>query len=332
MINNPNVSKILALYEYLEKVPYDVTRTELYSASDIYEGYDPEKPETFENCYDTRVYRHFMSMGKLTTDLKESVARMLHDHKMYLSIVNYFREHNYMQFVGVMGGHALLRTDTMYREVVYLCKKMTEIGFNMLSGGGPGAMEATHLGALMAGRQEKDVEDVLKMLSVAPSFRDITWLSSAFEVLRKYPQPKYESLGIPTWLYGHEPPTPFATHIAKFFLNSIRESTILTIPFGGVIFTPGSAGTMQEIFQDAVHNHYLSYGYSSPMIFLGTKFWTKDVPLYPLLEKLMDSGQYKNLNLALTDDYDEVMQILLDFQEELKANTDKITISIPSKE
>ena len=46
----------------------------------------------------------------------------------------------------------------------------------------------------------------------------------------------------------------------------------------------------------------------------------------------MDSGQYKNLNLALTDDYDEVMQILLDFQEELKANTDKITISIPSKE
>ena len=31
------------------------------------------------------------------------------------------------------------------------------------------------------------------------------------------------SLGVPTWFYGHEPPNLFATRIAKFFTNALRE-------------------------------------------------------------------------------------------------------------
>ena len=146
-------------------------------------------------------------------------------------------------------------------------------------------------------------------------------------VADKYPQSDYVSLGIPTWLYGHEPSTPFATHIAKFFANSIREHNILTLPFGGIIYTPGSAGTMQEIFQDAVQNHYLSFGFPSPMIFLGTEFWTEEVPAYPLLQHLMKTGKYKNLSLALTDDSEEVIQHLLDFQSDVKKHPEKYDIT-----
>ena len=40
-------------------------------------------------------------------------------------------------------------------------------------------------------------------------------------------------------------------------------------------------------FQNAVQNHYLSFGFSSPMIFLGSKFWSADIPIYPLLQGLM---------------------------------------------
>ena len=133
--------------------------------------------------------------------------------------------------------------------------------------------------------------------------------------MQRYPQSTYDSLGIPTWLYGHEPSTPFATHIAKFFENSIREDSILTLAFGGIIYTPGSAGTLQEIFQDAVQNHYLSFGFASPMVFLGKDFWTKEVPIYPLLEDMMARGKYKNLLLTLTDDEDEVVGALKNFQE-----------------
>ena len=132
--------------------------------------------------------------------------------------------------------------------------------------------------------------------------------------MRRFPQSEFVSLGVPTWLYGHEPSTPFATHIAKFFENSLREDSILTMAFGGIIFTPGSAGTMQEIFQDAVQNHYLSFGISSPMVFMGEKYWTEEMPVYPLLQQLMAAGKYKNLLLSITDDTEQIEKELKRFQ------------------
>ena len=94
----------------------------------------------------------------------------------------------------------------------------------------------------------------------------------------------------------------------------IREDNILTLAFGGIIYSPGSAGTMQEIFQDAVQNHYLSYGIASPMIFLGTQFWNYDMPIYPLLKHLVKKGKYKNLLLSITDSNEEIIQTLIDFR------------------
>ena len=326
MIDNVNLDDLKPIFDYLRSVPYNVSRTKLYTAAELYEGYNPEQPESFNTCCDTRIYRHYISKAKQTNDIKESIARTLHDQGVYVALGEFFRVHNYLKFVGVMGGHALLRRDLTYRQIVFLSKRLTELGFFMLSGGGPGAMEATHLGAWMAGYNDDDVEDALDIMSVAQSFCDPAWLSTAFEVKRKYPQTKYESLGIPTWLYGHEPSTPFATHIAKFFENSIREHNVLTLPFGGIIYTPGSAGTIQEIFQDAVQNHYLSFGFSSPMIFLGSRFWTEEVPAYPLLQTMMANGKYKNLSLTLTDDSEEVMKQLIKFQEMAQAHPEDFCV------
>ena len=175
-------------------------------------------------------------------------------------------------------------------------------------------MEATHLGAWMAGRETEEVEDALAILCEAPCFTDERWLETAMAVRKKYPQLDYESLGMPTWLYGHEPATPFATHIAKYFDNSIREDSIVTIAVGGIVYTPGSAGTMQEIFQEAVQNHYLSFGISSPMIFLGKDYWTNEIPVWPLLQDLVARGKYKNLRLTLTDDQEEVVEVITEFR------------------
>ncbi|MCR5818681.1 MAG: LOG family protein [Prevotella sp.] len=151
-------------------------------------------------------------------------------------------------------------------------------------------------------------------------FKDHKWMSSALGIMARYPQTRYESLGIPTWLYGHEPSTPLATHIAKFFENSVREDVILSIAVGGIIYTPGSAGTLQEIFQDAEQNHYLSMGVSSPMIFLDKHFWTEEVPVYSLIKHLLQKGKYQNLQLTLTDDMNEVETVLKEFQKNHQAN------------
>jgi hypothetical protein len=73
---------------------------------------------------------------------------------------------------------------------------------------------------------------------------------------------------------------------------------------------------MQEIFQDAVQNHYLSFGYASPMVFVGTDYWTDEMPVYPMLQQLVARGKYRNLLLTLTDNVDEVVDVIEDFAQD----------------
>jgi len=315
MITLPDYKRVEHIGQYLEDVPFNVSRQTLYSAEELYAGYDPDNEESRESCYDSIVYKHYLANGKHADSAQEALARSLHDHAVVVALDNFLALHDSRLNIGIMGGHALMRTDSMYRQIVLLSKTLTERGFLMMSGGGPGAMEATHLGAWMAGRSEGEVDDALQMLSVAPSLNDDGWLNSSFRVIRKYPQTKYESLAIPTWLYGHEPSTAFASHIAKLFENSIREDGLLKIAYGGIVYSPGSAGTVQEIFQDATQNHYISFGLSSPMIFLGRKFWTEEMPIYPLLQSLMEKGRYKNLLLSLYDSSEDIIAELERFRD-----------------
>ncbi len=316
MITNTGYEELNDVMAYLAEVPFDVSRKSLYHPAELYEGFDPVDDSSYSKCFDSIIYQRYASMGQHTNNVNELLARTLHDHCIHTALARFFKTYDHRRCVGVMGGHALLRTDKTYRDIALLSQRLTQAGFIMLSGGGPGAMEATHLGAWMAGFSSQDIEDALGTMMPAPSFRDAGWLPTAFSVIDKYPQQEYVSLGIPTWLYGHEPSTPFATHIAKFFENSLREDNILTLAFGGTVYTPGSAGTLQEIFQEAVQNHYLSFGFASPMIFLGKRFWTDEIPVYPLLENLMETGKYKNLLLTLTDDIDEAVATLQQFSQQ----------------
>ena len=297
-------------------LPFRAFRSGLYNAKSLYEGYRLGDPDSYKDCFDSKVYEHYLAAGKQTGDIKETLARILHDHSMNDGLDDFLRSFEERSIVGIMGGHGLSRCDESYRKVVMVSKKLTEGGSLMVSGGGPGAMEATHLGAWMAGRPDSEVEEALEMIAVAPSYKDRLWLETAFRVMERFPSPKYVSLGVPTWLYGHEPATPFATHIAKYFDNSTREDSILTISKGGVIYSPGSAGTMQEIFQDAVQNHYLSFGYASPMVFLGKEFWTEEMPVYRLMQYLIEKGKYNNLLLSITDSVDEIVSTIEDFRDQ----------------
>ena len=296
------------------RIPFDLFREQLYSAESLYKGYQLGKTVSFKECYDQQVYHHYLKAGKSATEIKETLARTLHDHSMTNAMNDFLAQFDEKQVVGIMGGHGLLRNEEAYRQVVMVSKTLAENDCLMVSGGGPGAMEATHLGTWMAGRTEVETDDALTILKEAPSYKDSRWLDTALQVMKKYPQEKYVSLGVPTWLYGHEPATPFATHIAKYFDNSIREDSILTIAKGGIIYSPGSAGTMQEIFQEAVQNHYLSFGYASPMIFMNKQYWTEEMPVYRLMQHLVDKGKYKNLLMTLTDSLDEIVKALLDFR------------------
>lgn len=296
-------------------LPYEVYPNHLYRAEDLYDHFVPGDPVSYELTKDRQIYKHFIKTGKYTTDLKESLARALHDQSITNALEDFIIHYDPKSIIAVMGGHQLPRTSTQYRKIVWLSKLLTEQGKLMISGGGPGAMEATHVGAWLAGKSESCVLHVLKMLSTAPEYHDKNWLSTAFEVIEKIDGGEKSSLGIPTWLYGHEPPTPFASHIAKYFTNSLRQEGLLAVAKGGIVFTPGSAGTLQEVFQEVTQNHYLTLGFASPMIFMDRAFWTRDWPVYPVLYKLSETDMLHHLDLGIYDSVFEIIEHLKRFYD-----------------
>ena len=291
-------------------VPFNTYLNELYTKETLYKNYIYGKPETYKNTLDYKVYDHYITTGIESENIKETLAQRLHDHSITNALNDFLKTYPKDKIVAIMGGHNLSRAEKGYKEVAFLSKVLTEKGYLMLSGGGPGAMEATHLGAWFAGKTETEINDAILILASAPNYKDELWLDKSFEVLAKYPVSTFESVGIPTWLYGHEPPTPFASKIAKYFANSVREDGLLAVAKGGIVFTPGSAGTIQEIFQDATQNHYLSHEVSSPMIFFNKHYWTIERPVYPLIEKLNNEEKYSDLKLSIHDTKEEVIEEL----------------------
>jgi hypothetical protein len=169
-------------------------------------------------------------------------------------------------------------------------------------------MEAANFGAYMANTSEDDFQNALRTLAQVPSFKQTGYIEQSQRVLDRHPS-GCESLAVPTWFYGHEPTNLFATHIAKYFSNSIREDGLLAISLFGVVYAPGSAGTTQEIFMDATQNHYGTFGYYSPMIFFGKRRYLKDTLLYPLLRQLSWGRKYAEM-LFITDDPEEVVEFI----------------------
>ena len=301
------------IFPHLE-VPYNVYPNRLYDKGSLYNGYDYRRPETYLSTLDKVVYDHYLLTGKETHNIKETLARRLHDHSITDSLQEFLTGFPEKRVVAMMGGHGLSRDSLSYRQITEISKLLTERGYLMVSGGGPGAMEATHLGAWFAGKPPSELEYAISHLSQAPTYDHPDWLPTAFQVLERFPDAEYLSLGVPTWLYGHEPPTPFATHIAKYFANSVREEGLLAIAKGGVIFAPGSAGTMQEVFQDIAQNHYESFGYASPMVFLNREYWSYERPVYPMIELMHLRGNLDHLDLGIYDSTEKVIAHIERFQ------------------
>lgn len=303
---------------------FDAHRSHLYLPEELFAGFDLNDPDGYHHTKDYEIYRQYKEQGgHKPASIFISLMRRLHDHSITDALEEAIAGR---KVVAVMGGHGMERQDAFYRKVATLSRQLSQKGFLMVSGGGPGAMEATHLGAYFAGRPEEELLKAIDEIKIRPpegkpgkEYADRDWLHRAWRIREKYPIPAgaeaiSKSIGIPTWLYGHEPPAPFATHIAKYFANSVREEGLLAIAEHGVVFAPGSAGTTQEIFQDATQNHYGSMGQISPMILFGVEHWTEKIPVWPLLQKVSKDKRYGEL-LALTDDEQEVLQRILDYDE-----------------
>ncbi len=171
-------------------------------------------------------------------------------------------------------------------------------------------MEAANLGARAVGVDGPTLAAAVRRLADVPDFRPSVerWAQVAFDVLSELPDGP-RTLGIPTWFYGHEPPNVFAGSIAKFFRNALREDTLLRACTSGIVFLPGAAGTVQEIFQDACENYYAEPGQRTPMVLVGREHWTSTVPAWPLLRSMAVARGYAE-RVWLVDSVEEVCDVL----------------------
>lgn len=288
-------------------LPYRPLRRNLYTWRELMEGYS--EPE--DNSVDLRIYEHF-SHSRECPNINEALWQRLHDFSIdegLRRLLN-FSDNGLprRKAVGIMGGHGTARTNPDYERTLRTAKKLTEAGYFVMSGGGPGIMEAANLGAYLGGVGEEDLQWAITTLASAPKYTDPGYQAAAYAILDRFPDGQ-ESLAIPTWFYGHEPSNLFATYIAKYFSNSIREDTLLALAYYGIVYAPGSAGTTQEIFMDATQNHYVTFDYVSPMVFLGTQRYTEETQLYPVIQQLAEGRDYAQY-LHLTDDPEEVVTFI----------------------
>jgi predicted Rossmann-fold nucleotide-binding protein len=172
-------------------------------------------------------------------------------------------------------------------------------------------MEAANLGAFLSTRPSSVLDSALASLGAVPSFTpDIgAWAAAAFEVIDAH-SPGVDSLGIPTWHYGHEPPNPFATAIAKYVRNATREATLLEVCDAGIVFLPGAGGTVQEIFQDACENYYADESSIAPMVLVGASYWTDELPAWPLLKRLA-RGRPMEQHVHLVDSVKDAVNLVV---------------------
>lgn len=307
-------------------LPFRPIRGDLYTAPELFAGFDPADPGSFAGTTDFAVYRWFVTSGGASSDQGFStMMQALHDNAVTQALRKFLLGR---RCVAVMGGHKLRRDDPQYAQVVRLSRHMVRFGLCPASGGGPGAMEATHLGARLANADDRTVSDALATLAAAPaipgSLKHLVgpdgrvsdqavaeahaWFAPAFQLAERLPAGG-PSLAVPTWHYGHEPSSPLAGGIAKYFQNSIREDGLLAIATEGVVFTPGKAGTVQEVFQDACQNYYRSFGRFSPMVFLGRAFWTEHMPVRAVLAALLDPADFRD-RVLFTDDEVEAAEFV----------------------
>jgi len=307
---SPQISAAIAagalIFPEVEGLPYDKYRSEMYHWQELNEELDGKSR-------DLRIYEHF-SASKYNPSMIESLCQRIHDHAMDDALRDYLMPDSDGDYkhkcIGIMGGHGTLRSDPYFLKTALVCQKLAALGYTIVSGGGPGIMEAANLGAYFAKYSSQQLTSVVSQIAAYPHYTDAGYHKAAEEALATYTDGT-ESLAVPTWFYGHEPSNLFATHIAKYFSNSIREDTLLAICLHGILFSPGSAGTTQEIFMDAAQNHYATFGYYSPMIFMSTERYQQQTALYETLTQLAKGTGYESL-VHISDDVEEVVQLFQD--------------------
>ena len=133
---------------------------------------------------DSAIYNHAKSINP--HNAVDTLALSIHDHAITDALEHVLAiDGRKQRTVGIMGGHSCMRNTTRFREVAHLAHQLTKAGFYVITGGGPGVMEAGNLGAYMANATAEELDEALDILSVADKYTHPLWFDTALKVLKK---------------------------------------------------------------------------------------------------------------------------------------------------
>ncbi len=261
--------------------PVNPYRATLYRPEELYDGM---LDRGYASTPDALAYAWSREADQ-AHDVFVTLVRAIHDDSVSDALTEAL---DARRVVGVMGGHALLRGTPEYAGAARLGHLLARAGDVVLTGGGPGAMEAANLGALAP--DDAALDAALEALGAVPSFRpDVqAWAALALEVREVLlDEGPVRSVGVPTWFYGHEPPNVFGQGVAKYFSNALREDALLSRCTAGLVVLPGAAGTVQEIFQAVTPLYYAAEGVPvPPLVLVDETHWERTIPVLPALRAL----------------------------------------------
>ncbi|MSS46510.1 lysine decarboxylase [Cutibacterium sp. WCA-380-WT-3A] len=290
------------IFPAIPGVPFDPYHPGAYTAKELYNSIGKGYDATLDAAIDR--WRRGLATPP---GLRDTLATALHDDAMTDALDDLLANTDPTMRVGVMGGHSVARGSEDYRLAANLGSALAATGYLVVTGRGPGAMEATNLGAACP---PDALDESLSRLRAVVGIADVTaWVQAGLDVMSSWPNgPAHRTIGIPTWFYGHEPPNVFATSIIKYFSNALREDILLNRCQGGIIYLPGQAGTVQELFQALTGNYYATNEDEvTPLIMVGKHYWSHTVPAWPLLHSMSRDRPH---HIRLVDTVEEAVAAL----------------------
>jgi len=139
----------------------------------------------------------------------------------------------YPKSVSIFGSSMITDQDPYYRKATQLAAKIAKAGYTIVTGGGPGIMEAANRGAFMAGGQ---------------------------------------SVGLNIKLPHEQVRNRYLTDYLEFYYFFARK-VMLSFAAEAYIFFPGGYGTLDEFFEIATLVQTNRINMAVPLILFGKEFW-----------------------------------------------------------
>lgn len=213
--------------------------------------------------------RDMLTIDELDTDLRQRIHKI---RREFIEGLSFVRRHD--NTVTFYGSARFQESNKYYKKAVRIAKRLAEDGIDIVSGGGPGIMEAANRGASQAEGEDAG-----------------------------------HSLGMNIDLPSEQTLNPYVEEQQSFHYFFSRKVS-LTFSAEAYIFFPGGFGTLDEFFEmlTLVQTGKIK---KVPILLVGVEYWQElQNFIQQNLLKKFKTIDHNDLDLFLmTDDEDEIVKI-----------------------